>query len=428
MKQLSKMMLAAVASVALATTAFAWDFSASGSSTASFNSTSTKASKDATNTVSSGGVSSSGSSLSLASSHTDGAKSVSMSYVLDWDGNLDETITVSGSDTVGGWTASGSVSYNRDRPGIGCTSDGNFQYDADNQTINTNFADGLPDNVSATLVDCPGYANGQTGEDTTAVTVTDGTMTITLGDASHLSSQNVSSGSAAAGAVSFDSADDDASVGAFVGSFSGVSLAYKISDTMSATVAYQKSSDTADACGAGEAYDGEGATYGTTATGFGFNGTFGIVGVGATICNATTADVGTSTASPASNSTATSTMGVGVTLDLGDIKPFLSFGTYLGVGSVSKSGAAYAGNEVGLTYALGADTVVAYIGSVAEIDTTVGVAGEAITKSGMELGYNTTVGPASLGIGYGTQTHAQTGGATDGYSMSDIEVALTYAF
>jgi len=258
--------------------------------------------------------------------------------------------------------------------------------------------------------------------------VTDGTMTITLGDASHLSSQNVSSGSAAAGAVSFDSADDDASVGAFVGSFSGVSLAYKISDTMSATVAYQKSSDTADACGAGEAYDGEGATHGTTATGIGFNGTFGIVGVGATICNATTADVGTSTASPASTSTATSTMGVGVTLDLGDIKPFLSFGTYLGVGSVSKSGAAYAGNEVGLTYALGADTIVAYYGSVAEIDTTAGVAGEAITKSGMELGYNTTVGPASLGVGYGTQTHAQTGGASDGYSMSDIEVALTYAF
>jgi hypothetical protein len=406
MKQLSKMMLAAVASVAFAATAFAWDFSASGSSTASFNSTSTKASKDATNTVASGGVSSSGSSLTLASGHTDGAKSVSMSYVLDWDGNLDETITVSGSDTVGAWTASGSVSYNRDRPGC---------YQGDNGTAVTS---------NAATAGCA----GQTGEDTTAVTVTDGTMTITLGDASHLSSQNVSSGSAAAGAVSFDSADDDASVGAFVGGFSGVSLGYAISDTMSATVAYQKSTGTDDACGAGEAYDSEGASYGTTATGLGFNGTFGIIALGVTICNATTADVGTATASPGSYSTATSTMGVGVTLDLGDIKPFLSFGTYLGVGSVSKSGAAYAGNEVGLTYALGADTVVAYIGSVAEIDTTVGVAGEAITKSGMELGYNTTVGPASLGIGYGTQTHAQTGGATDGYSMSDIEVALTYAF
>jgi hypothetical protein len=437
MKQLSKMMLAAVASVAFAATAFAWDFSASGSSTASFNSTSTKASKDATNTISSGGVTSSGSSLSLASSHTDGAKSVSMSYVLDWDGNLDETITVSGSDTVGGWTASGSVSYNRDRPGKGCIGDGNFLYNADNQTAgaftdidgaNIAAAD-MPDNASATVVDCPGYANGQTGEDTTAVTLTDGTMTITLGDASHLSSQNVSSGSAAAGAISFDSADDDASVGAFVGSFSGVSLAYKISDTMSATVAYQKSTGTDDACGAGEAYDSEGASYGTTATGLGFNGTFGIIALGVTICNATTADVGSASASPASNSTATSTMGLGVAIDLGDIDPFISFGTYSGVGSVSKQGAAYAGNEVGLTYALGADTVVLYIGSVAEIATASGgTAGEAITKSGMELGYNTTVGPASLQVGYGTQTHAQTGGATDGYSMSDIEVAMTYSF
>jgi hypothetical protein len=254
-------------------------------------------------------------------------------------------------------------------------------------------------------------------------------MTITLGDASHLSSQNVSSGSAAAGAVSFDSADDDASVGAFVGGFSGVSLGYAISDTMSATVAYQKSTGTDDACGAGEAYDSEGASYGTTATGLGFNGTFGIIALGVTICNATTADVGSASASPASNSTATSTMGLGVAIDLGDIDPFISFGTYSGVGSVSKQGAAYAGNEVGLTYALGADTIVVYIGSVAEISTASGgTAGEAITKSGMELGYNTTVGPASLQVGYGTQTHAQTDGATDGYSMSDIEVAMSYSF
>jgi hypothetical protein len=431
MKQLSKMMLAAVASVTFAATAFAWDFSASGSSTASFNSTSTKASKDATNTVSSGGVSSSGSNLTLASGHTDGAKSVSFSYVLDWDGNLDETLTVSGSDTVGGWTASGSVSYSPQT--LGCSDRYTRAYDGDNNTLSHNDgAAHVPDNTtqSAAAVTCPGTTVA--GDDTTAVTLTDGTMTITLGDASHLSSQNVSSGSAAAGAVTFDTADDDASVGAFVGSFSGVSLGYKISDTMSATVAYQKSSDTADACGAGEAYDGEGATHGTTGTGLGFNGTFGIVGVGATICNATTADVGTSTASPGSTSTATTTMGVGVTLDLGDIKPFLSFGTYLGVGSVSKTGAAYAGNEVGLTYALGDDTIVAYYGSVAEIATTgvagVGVAGKTMTKTGMELGYNTTVGPASLGVGYGTQSHAQTDGATDGYSMTDIEVALTYGF
>jgi len=406
MKQLSKMMLAAVASVALAAPAFAWDFGASGSSTASFNSTSTKASKDATNTIASGGVTSSASSLKLSSSHTDGPKSLSLSYTLDWDGNLDETITLSGSSKVGDWTASGDVSYNRDRPGCYAT-----------------------DNGTAASTAATAGCQGQTGEDTTAVTVTDGTMTIKLGDASHLSGQNVSSNGAAAGAVSFDAADDDASVGAFVGDFQGVSLGYKISDTMSATVAYQASLDTADACGAGEAYDGEGASHGITATGLGFSGTFGIASVGFTMCNAATADAGTASVSPASTSTATSTMGIGVKLDLGDIDPFISFGTYSAVGSVSKAGAAYAGNEVGLTYALGNDTVVFYIGSVTEIVTpSGGVAGEAITKSGMELGYNTMVGPASLKVGYGSQTHAQTGGSTDGYSMTDIEVAMTYGF
>jgi len=368
-------------------------------------------------------VSSSSSSLSLSSSHTDGTKTLALSYTLDWDGNLDETITLSGSSTVGGWTASGDVSYNRD-DGSGCSDRYEYIKDSDNWSNST--MSGARDNVTNVATQC---ANPQGGEDTTAVTVTDGTMTIKLGDASHLSSQNVSSNGAAAGSVSFDSADDDASVGAFVGGFHGVSLSYKISDTMSATVAYQASADVADACGAGEAYDGEtSATHGTTATGLGFNGTFGIIGIGATICNATTNDAGTSTTSPGSTSTATSTLGVGVTLDLGDIDPFISFGTYLGVGSVSKSGEAYAGNEVGLTFALGSDTIVAYVGSVAEIDTSDGTALETLTKSGMELGYNTTVGPASLKLGYGTQTHTQTGGATDGYSMSDIEVAMTYSF
>jgi hypothetical protein len=346
-----------------------------------------------------------------------------LSYTLDWDGNLDETIALSGSSTVGGWTASGSVSYNRDRRG--CSDRDATVKAGDNATTPT--LAGLDDNATNVATVCAGTQVA--GDDSSSVTVTDGTMTIKLGDASHLSSQNVSTNGAAAGAVTFDSADDDASVGALVGGFHGVSLSYKISDAMSATVAYQASADVADACGAGEAYDGETtATHGTTGTGLGFSGTFGIIGVGATICNASTNDAGTSTTSPGSTSTATSTMGVGVTVDLGDIKPFISFGTYLGVGNVSKSGEAYAGNEVGLTFALGSDTIVAYVGSVAEIDTSDGTALETLTKSGMELGYNTTVGPAALAVGYGTQTHAQTDGATDGYSMTDIEVAMTYSF
>jgi predicted porin len=340
----------------------------------------------------------------LSSSHSDGNKSASLSYTLDWDGNLDETITVSGSSKVGNWTASGNVSYNRDRPGC-----------IDNGT-----------NSSATS----GCA-AQTAEDRTAVTVTDGTMTIVLGEAGHLSNQNASSGSQAAGAVSFDPRDDDIAVGAFVDSFHGVSLGYKINDGMSATVAYQKSSEANDMCGAGEYIDGEAAGNSgtsTTGTGLGFNGTFGPAAVGVTVCNASTEDVGAAAVDPSSLASTSSTMGLGVKVDLGDIKPFLSYGTYKNEGSSTKDALEYSGNEVGLTYALGSDTVILYIGSYETTSTDAGTAGNPYSYSGMEVGYNTTVGPASLKVGYGTQTRAQTGGTYDGYSMTDIEVAMSYSF
>ena len=53
----------------------------------------------------------------------------------------------------------------------------------------------------------------------------------------------------------------------------------------------------------------------------------------------------------------------------------------------------------------------------------------------MEVGYNTAVGPASLSIGYGTQTKADadkacglTATSCDGYSMTDIEVSMSFGF
>ena len=64
----------------------------------------------------------------------------------------------------------------------------------------------------------------QSGADSTSVSVTDGTMTIILGDASHLASQNMSTSSTASGSVSMDTADDDKAPGAFVGGYEGVSL------------------------------------------------------------------------------------------------------------------------------------------------------------------------------------------------------------
>ena len=406
MKQLSKIMLATVASVALAAPAFAWEFSASGSAAAYFNITTEKASTDS-NALSGGGVSSDGGAVTLSSSNTDGPNSATLSYSVNWaDGGLDESLTISGSRKVGDWTASGNASYNLDSRGCYASATGG-------------------DNTTATATVCPAQ---QSAADSTAITLTDGTMTIVLGDASHLSTQNVSSGSTASGSVTFDTADDDVSVGAFVGGYEGVSLGYKISDTMSVTVAYQASSAVADACGGGDAYASEGAYHGITGTGLGFSGTFGTIGVGLTICNAATAHKGTPTESADSTGTATSTMGLGVTMDLGDIDPFISFGTYSGISNDSTTGAAGVGNEVGLTYALGDDTVILYTGNVTEISTAESTALEAKVTTGMELGYNTMVGPVGLSVGYGTKSIAQTGGSSDGYNMTDIEVAMSLSF
>ena len=424
MKQLSKIMLAAVASVALAAPAFAWDFSASGTATASFNQTETKANSASTTKASTigTGVSSAGSSLTLASSHTDGPNTTSLTYVLDWDGNLDETISVSGSKKVGDWTASGSVSYSPQT--LGCSA-------SDNGTGTT---------TAATA--CAGTA---TGEDSTSVTLTDGTMTIVLGDASHLSGQNVTAGTGAAGLDGMDSTGADCAVGACVDAFHGVSLGYAISDTMSATVAYQQSGDVGDMMGTGEFLDSghtedvtlESTTHTTSGFGIGFSGTFGPATVGFTQASSSTADA-TGDTDAGKLSTSWSTMGVGIAIDLGDIDPFISYGTAEGsAGSANntKRKNVHSGSEVGLTYALGSDTITVVVGSLSDqYDTSDGAGGGTVDKpttwSTMEVGYATMVGPASLAIGYGTIAKADGDGTGDGegYSSTDLDVALSISF
>ena len=323
---------------------------------------------------------------------------------------MDETITVSGSKKVGEWTGSGSVSYSPQT--LGCS------------------AATIPDNgTAATSAACAGT---QTGEDTTSVTLTNGTMTIVMGDASHLSTQNVSSGSVAAGQDGMDSADADTAVGAMVDAFHGVSLGYAISDTMSVTVAYQVEGD--EVMGTGEALDGEG-TLGTThissGFGIGFSGTFGPATVGFTQASASTADA-TGDTDSGKLSTSWSTMGLGVKIDLGDIDPFLSYGTATGsAGSAANSTVehTHGGSEVGLTYALGDDTVTVVMGSLSDQADTQAAVDKPTEWSIMEVGYATAVGPASLSVGYGTTAKTDADNtAVDGYSRTDLDVALSLSF
>ena len=370
MKYIAKMMLALLASVALVIPAYAWDFSASGTMQSQFNQTTNVASTGA-NTTTSGGVTSEGSGLTLKSSNTNGDHSATFTYKADWDGNLDETITVSGSKKAGKWTGSADVSYNLD--------------------------DGA-----------------QTGEDTGAVTVTDGTMTIKLGDAGHLSGQNVSSSSVAGGSVSMDAADDDLGIGAFVDGFHGVSVGYKMSDTMSITVAYQSTGDQNDLLGAQEFLDGETAAYGTSGFGAALSLAAGPASIGATFGSASTAD---NSGAGGSKKTSHSVLGLGVKLDLGDMDPFISFGSNSSKGAETGTERTNGGFEVGLKMAMGSDSIVAYFGSVTE------GGAETTSTTGLEVGYNTTVGPSSLGIGYGSKSNSDSGMA-----YSDIEVQMKMSF
>ena len=178
MKYIAKMMLALLASVTLVIPAYAWDFSASGSLSSTFNQTTTKSDKDA-DAVSSMDVGSEGGAITLKSSHTDGDKSATFSYAVDYaDGGLDQVLSVSGSAKVGKWTTTGSVDYNLGWNG-------------------TNGAD------------------MQGGEDAEEITLTDGTLTISLGDGSFVSSQSTVAGGVAAGNVA--AYNDDAAIGAYVG-------------------------------------------------------------------------------------------------------------------------------------------------------------------------------------------------------------------
>ena len=125
-------------------------------------------------------------------------------------------------------------------------------------------------------------------------------------------------------------------------------------------------------------------------------------------------------------------MGLGVKIDLGDIDPFLSYGTAEGTaGSADRNKVkhVHSGSEVGLTYALGDDTVTLVMGSLSDQADAQAAVDKPTEWSIMEVGYATAVGPASLSVGYGTTAKTDADNtAVDGYSRTDLDVALSLSF
>ena len=387
MKQLSKMMLAAVASVALATSAYAWDFSASGSSSAKFTQqTYAPAEGDATTTAD---FSSSAGGVTVSSSHSDGANSATFSYTADWngdDGNFDEYVSVSGSKKVGNWTASSATTQHLQKDATAATG-----------------------------------AQPMTAGASAAITLTDGSITYKLGSTGHLSTAEKTSSGPMSGTQ-----DAEASVDSFHGFSVGLGVG-----PGALTVALEMGS-TGGAKGAGDAtYLGEGTgggaalTCGAQKTGFGFNFA-GDVGADLSFTYGSgSAAMGSGCVDNASSNSATySVMGLGVAVPVGDMTIALDYGSNVALWTIDKAegGSAKSGWEISLVMPVGDASAGVNLSSTASITTTGGEAGDPAVTGGTELWYTVPIGAASLSAGYGSSA------VVDGATTTQIGAEMSLSF
>ncbi len=384
MKQLSKMMLAAVASVALATSAYAWDFGASGSSSATFKQeTSAPAEGDATTTAN---FTSSGGGITLSSSNSDGANSATFSYTADWNGddsNFDESVSVSGSKKVGNWTASSATTQH-------------IQKDA------TSVTGAQPMTAGASAV----------------ITLTDGSITYKLGSTGHLSTAEKAVNGPMSGTQ-----DAEASVDSFNGFSVGLgvgpgtlTVALDMHSGATATILGETVAGGADAlaCGGGQA------------TGFGFNFA-GDVGADLTFTygsGSATISEGTCVGDNATNAWGYSVMGLGVAVPVGGMTIAFDYGTKASLHTIgtAEGGSATAGWELSLVMPVGDASAGVNLSSPASITTTGGEAGDPAVTGGTELWYTVPIGPVSLSAGYGSSA------VVDGATTTEIGAEMSMSF
>jgi len=394
MKYIAKMMLALLASVVLVIPAYAWDFSASGSMSAKWEQSTTKANADA-DAITSANFSSASGGVSLKSNHTDGDKTLGLTYSVDVDtdgtqstgsddtagsAGLDQTLSLAGSVKVGKWTASATAS----------------------QSL---MEDGVTSKISA--------------DDDGAITLTDGSITYKLGDASHLSTAEKVADTTADG-----SSETDAE--ARVDGFNGFSVGLPVGPG-SLTVALDMNSGTAySALGEEEAGLASAAGCGGQMTGFGFNFS-GNVGADLSVTYGSgswAASKTGCTGDNASNSASSSTLGLGVAVPVGAMTIGLDFesSSYTGKAAGADLKGTKGGTQVSVAMGGIADgTVTAVFASnsnkVGEED--------AAARTGMELGWKTSVGAASLEVAYGSWSDNEAGGED---SASDIEIEMSLSF
>ena len=394
MKYIAKMMLALLASVTLVIPAYAWDFSASGSVSSKWEQSTTKASKDA-DAITSANFSSASGGISLKSSHTDGDKSLGLTYKVDVDtdgthstntdnassnAGLDQTLSLAGSVKVGKWTASATASQSM-------------------------MEDGHTFKIS--------------DDDDAAITLTDGSMTYKLGDAAHLSTAEKVADTTADG-----SSETDAE--ARVDSFNGFSVGLPVGPG-SLTVALDMNSGTSySALGEAEAGLATATSCGGQMTAFGFNFS-GNVGADLSVTYGSGSWAASSTGCTgdnSSNSASSSTLGLGVGLPLGAMTIGLDFesSSYAGKGGGSDLKGTKGGTQVSVQMGGIADGTLTAV--FASNSSKTGDA-DAAARTGMEIGWKTSVGAAGLEVAYGSWSDNEAGGED---SASDIEIEMSLSF
>ncbi len=365
MKQLSKIMLAAVASVALAAPAFAWDFGASGSSSAKYKRSTTNSGVAGAKDTVANGVTSSGGGVTVSSSNTDGANSATFSYTADWngdDGNFDEYVSVSGSKKVGNWTASSATTQH-------------IQKDV------TGAADQAPMTAGSSAV----------------ITLTDGSITYKLGDASHLSTAEKAVNGPMGGAQDAE---------ARVAGFNGFSVGLGVGPGTLTVAIDEGSGATPTALGE----DNTGIACGSQAMGFGFNFS-GDVGADLSFTygsSSASADTSTCTGDNSSNAATANTMGLGVAVPIGGMSLALDYessGTTNTAATV-ETVTAQSGFEISFTMPLSDATVGINVSSHANETTVAGAVTVLGASAGTELWYTVPIGPVSLSVGYGSSAVA----------------------
>ena len=359
MKQLSKTILAAVATVALAAPAFAWDFSASGSSEATYKRTTTNSGVAGAKDSVTNEYASSAGGVTVSSSHTDGPNSATFSYTADWNGdsgNFDESVTVSGTKKVGNWTASSSTTQHMQKDATAAT--GSVPMTAGNSA---------------------------------SITLTDGSITYKLGDAAHLSTAEKTADGPMSGTV-----DAEARVDSFEGFSVGLSVG-----PGTLTVAIDENDDQ-------DIFGDRALTLacGSDNMGYGLNFS-GDVGVDLSFTYAmgsATAAADSCTGDNSSNSADANTMGVGIAVPIGGMSLAIDFES---TAWNSKSGSTetkdtLGGSEISFTMPVGDATVGVNVSSSEAKTSVAGTDTAKTSSSGLEVWYSTAIGPVGFDIGYGS--------------------------